>query len=94
MNFNTIPKNDWYKEIENYPEYDFSLWLRKALYSMNLWGILDYMISTIPVQSDVAAYPAMVKRCGFFTQAEMPVGYEMTLSDLGLASSGLTSIYS
>jgi uncharacterized zinc-type alcohol dehydrogenase-like protein len=50
-------------------------------------GLLDYMISTIPVQFDVATYASTVKRYGFFTQVGMPVGFEMTLSNLGLASS-------
>ncbi len=47
---------------------------------------LDYMISTIPVQFDVAAYSSVVKRNGFFTQVGMPVGFELTLSNIGLAT--------
>ena len=48
---------------------------------------LDYMISTIPVQFDLAAYAATVKPGGYFTQVGMPVGFELTLNNLGLASS-------
>ncbi len=44
------------------------------------------MISTIPVQYDVAAYSSVVKRDGFFTQVGMPVGFELTLSNIGLAN--------
>lgn len=50
-------------------------------------GLLDYMISTIPVQFDVAAYASTLKRYGFFTQVGMPVGFEMNLSNIGLAVS-------
>jgi alcohol dehydrogenase (NADP+)/uncharacterized zinc-type alcohol dehydrogenase-like protein len=50
-------------------------------------GKLDYMISTIPVQYDVAAYSSVVKRGGFYTQVGMPVGFNLTLSNVGLASS-------
>lgn len=49
-------------------------------------GKLDYMISTIPVQYDVAAYSSVVKPGGFYTQVGMPVGFELTLSNIGLAS--------
>jgi alcohol dehydrogenase (NADP+)/uncharacterized zinc-type alcohol dehydrogenase-like protein len=49
-------------------------------------GKLDYMISTIPAQYDVAAYSSVVKRNGFYTQVGMPVGFELTLSNIGLAS--------
>ncbi len=48
---------------------------------------LDYMISTIPVQYDVAAYSSVVKRGGFYTQVGMPVGFELTLNNIGLANS-------
>jgi len=48
---------------------------------------LDYMISTIPVQFDVAAYSSVVKPYGSFTQVGMPIGFELTLSNLGLAGS-------
>jgi alcohol dehydrogenase (NADP+)/uncharacterized zinc-type alcohol dehydrogenase-like protein len=47
---------------------------------------LDYMISTIPVQFDLAAYVATVKPGGYFTQVGMPVGFEFTLNNLALAS--------
>jgi alcohol dehydrogenase (NADP+)/uncharacterized zinc-type alcohol dehydrogenase-like protein len=50
---------------------------------------LDYMISTIPVQFDVAAYSSVVKTNGFFTQVGMPVGFEITLSNVGLAATGV-----
>jgi uncharacterized zinc-type alcohol dehydrogenase-like protein len=49
-------------------------------------GKLDYMISTIPVQFDVAAYASVLKRGGFFTQVGMPVGFNLTLSNIGLAN--------
>lgn len=49
-------------------------------------GKLDYMIATIPAQYDVAAYAAVVKRGGFYTQVGMPKGFELTLSNLGMAS--------
>jgi len=50
-------------------------------------GKLDYMISTIPVQFDVAAYSSVVKPYGTFTQVGMPAGFELTLSNIGLAVS-------
>jgi alcohol dehydrogenase (NADP+)/uncharacterized zinc-type alcohol dehydrogenase-like protein len=50
-------------------------------------GLLDYMISTIPVQFDLAAYASVVKPNGFFTQVGMPKGFEVTLSNIGLAIS-------
>lgn len=49
-------------------------------------GKLDYMIATIPAQYDVAAYSSVVKRGGFYTQVGMPVGFELTLSNIGLAN--------
>lgn len=49
-------------------------------------GKLDYMISTIPAQYDLAAYSAVVKRDGFYTQVGMPKGFELTLSNIGLAN--------
>lgn len=49
-------------------------------------GMLDYMIATIPVQYDVAAYSSVVKRDGFYTQVGMPVGFELTISNIGLAN--------
>lgn len=45
------------------------------------------MISTIPVQFDVAAYAAVVKPYGSFTQVGMPERSELTLSNLGLSIS-------
>ena len=49
-------------------------------------GKLDYMISTIPAQFDVAAYSSVLKRGGFFTQVGMPVGFNLTLSNIGFAN--------
>lgn len=49
-------------------------------------GKLDYMISTIPVQFDIASYASVVKPNGFFTQVGMPVGFEEKLSNIGLAA--------
>jgi len=48
---------------------------------------LDYMISTIPAQFDLAAYSSVVKPYGHFTQVGMPVGFELTVSNIGLANS-------
>lgn len=48
-------------------------------------GQLDYMISTIPVQYDVAAYASVVKPFGTFTQVGMPEKFELTLSAIGLS---------
>lgn len=50
-------------------------------------GQMDYMICTIPYQFDVAAYAAVVKPYGYFTMVGMPVGFEVTLSNIGLAAS-------
>jgi alcohol dehydrogenase (NADP+)/uncharacterized zinc-type alcohol dehydrogenase-like protein len=50
-------------------------------------GKLDYLISTIPYQFDIAAYSSVVKPYGFFTQVGMPVGFQFTLSNIGLAIS-------
>lgn len=50
-------------------------------------GQMDYMISTIPYQFDVAAYASVVKPYGFFTQVGMPEGFEITLNNLGLSFS-------
>ena len=49
-------------------------------------GKLDYMISTIPVQYDIASYSSVVKPYGFYTQVGMPKGFELTLSNIGLAN--------
>lgn len=48
-------------------------------------GQLDYMISTIPYQFDVAAYANTVKPYGYFTMVGMPEGFQLTLSNIGLA---------
>lgn len=50
-------------------------------------GKLDYMISTIPYQYDVAAYTSTVKPYGTFTQVGMPEKFELTLSAIGLSIS-------
>jgi len=50
-------------------------------------GRLDYMISTIPVQYDVAAYASTVRPRGHFTQVGMPEGFALNLSAIGLAMS-------
>lgn len=50
-------------------------------------GKLDYMISTIPVQYDIASYTSAVKPNGFFTQVGMPVAFEEKFNNLGLAFS-------
>ncbi|MGD9157474.1 MAG: zinc-binding dehydrogenase [Desulfobacteraceae bacterium] len=50
-------------------------------------GKLDYMISTIPVQFDVASYASTVKPNGFFTQVGMPEGFALTLNNPGPAAS-------
>lgn len=49
-------------------------------------GQLDYLISAIPVQYDVAAYASVVKPGGFYTQVGMPAGFNLTLSNIGLAN--------
>ncbi|WP_222845741.1 NAD(P)-dependent alcohol dehydrogenase [Flavilitoribacter nigricans] len=48
---------------------------------------LDYMISTIPYQFNVAPYVACVKPYGHFTYVGMPDGFELTFSNIALASS-------
>jgi alcohol dehydrogenase (NADP+) len=48
-------------------------------------GKLDYMICTIPVQYDVAAYASVVKPSGTYTQVGMPEGFALTLSAFGLS---------
>ena len=50
-------------------------------------GSLDLMISTIPYQYDVAAYVALVKPYGTFTQVGMPERFELTVNALGLSAS-------
>ena len=49
-------------------------------------GKLDYMIATIPAQYDVAAYASVVKINGFYTQVGMPIGFNLELSNIGLAN--------
>jgi len=49
-------------------------------------GKLDYMISTIPYQYNVAAYVSVVKPYGTFTQVGMPERFELNLNALGLAA--------
>ncbi|MEN8820091.1 MAG: NAD(P)-dependent alcohol dehydrogenase [Abyssibacter sp.] len=48
---------------------------------------LDYMISTIPVDYDIAAYASTVKPTGYFTQVGMPENFAMTLNGLALSVS-------
>ena len=48
-------------------------------------GKLDYMICTIPVQYDVAAYASVVKPFGTYTQVGMPEKFELTVSAIGLS---------
>ncbi|MCB0638808.1 MAG: NAD(P)-dependent alcohol dehydrogenase [Lewinella sp.] len=50
-------------------------------------GLLDYMIATIPVEFNVAAYASVVKPYGFFTYVGMPEGFSFNLSNIGLAGS-------
>jgi len=50
-------------------------------------GKLDYMIATIPVQYDVAAYASVVKPFGNYTQVGMPEKFELTVSAIGLSHS-------
>ncbi|MCF2494791.1 MULTISPECIES: NAD(P)-dependent alcohol dehydrogenase [Dyadobacter] len=47
---------------------------------------LNYMISTIPAQFDVAAYASVLKRGGFFTQVGMPAGFNLTLNTIAFAN--------
>lgn len=48
-------------------------------------GALDYMIATIPVQFDVAAYAACVKPFGSFTTVGMAKAFKLELDALALA---------
>lgn len=48
---------------------------------------LDYIISTIPVQFNVAAYAAMIKPYGSFTQVGMPNHFEFLINNLDLSQS-------
>lgn len=49
--------------------------------------VLDYMICTIPYQFNAAPYVACVKPYGHFTYVGMPEGFELTFSNIALASS-------
>ncbi|MEE1899436.1 NAD(P)-dependent alcohol dehydrogenase [Flavobacterium rakeshii] len=48
---------------------------------------LDYMISTIPYQFNVAPYVSCVKPFGTFTFVGMPEGFNINVSNIALASS-------
>lgn len=48
---------------------------------------LDYMISTIPYQHNVAPYISCVKPHGNFTYVGMPNGFEISMSNIALAAS-------
>jgi len=48
---------------------------------------VDYMITTIPVQYDVASYVALVRPHGVYIQVGMPKRFELTPNILGLAVS-------
>jgi len=50
-------------------------------------GRLDYMVSTIPVQYDVAAYTSVVKPYGSYTQVGMAEAFALTLNNLALSIS-------
>lgn len=50
-------------------------------------GKLDYMISTIPYQYDVAAYVSLVRPYGTFTQVGMPERFELNVNALALSAS-------
>jgi len=50
-------------------------------------GKLDYMISTIPVQYDVAAYASVVRPHGHYTQVGMPQAFSLNVNALGLSIS-------
>lgn len=50
-------------------------------------GKLDYMLSTIPVKYNVAAYASVVKPHGFYTQVGMPGAFTLDINSLALAGS-------
>ena len=50
-------------------------------------GQLDYMINTLPVAYDVAAYAAVVKPFGTYTQVGMPNGFTVSVNALALSAS-------
>lgn len=45
------------------------------------------MISTLPVDYDVAAYSSTVKPYGSYTQVGMPIGFQIKINNLGLGLS-------
>lgn len=49
-------------------------------------GKLDYMISTIPYQYDIASYISTVKPYGSFTMVGLPIHFEITLNNFVFAS--------
>ena len=49
--------------------------------------MLDYMICTIPYQFNAAPYVSCVKPYGHFTYVGMPEGFELSFSNIALASS-------
>jgi alcohol dehydrogenase (NADP+)/uncharacterized zinc-type alcohol dehydrogenase-like protein len=50
-------------------------------------GKLDYMIATIPVQYDVAAYASAVKPFGNFTQVGMPEKFQLAVNAIAFSHS-------
>ena len=48
---------------------------------------LDYMIATLPVEYDIAAYASTVKPDGTYCQVGMPPGFKVSMSNIGLANS-------
>ncbi|GGF66489.1 NAD(P)-dependent alcohol dehydrogenase [Alteromonas lipolytica] len=50
-------------------------------------GQLDYMINTLPVAYDVAAYASVVKPFGTYTQVGMPNGFTVSVNALALSAS-------
>lgn len=50
-------------------------------------GVLDYMISTIPYEYDLAAYASTVKPNGFFTQVGMPNKFSYNVNNFSLSLS-------
>lgn len=56
-----------------------------ALHPYN--GMLDYMISTIPVNYNVSAYASLVKPYGQFTQVGMPAGGQLDVNSFAFSGS-------
>lgn len=48
-------------------------------------GTLDYVIATVPVQFDVAAYANLVKPFGYFTLVGMGVNFDITMNNLAMS---------